>query len=94
MLSSRPRTAPRRGEVAVALSDDNSIGSIINSIAQMNMSNNANMIRAINGSMSTTNSKLRQALVATQQQAAALASAVNDAHSLAIGVGCTSPRKE
>ena len=50
---------------AAALSDDDSIGSISNSIAQMNMANIAN-IHAINESMNTANNKLRQALVATQ----------------------------
>ena len=52
---------------AAALSNDHSIGSITNSIAQMNMANNTN-IRTINNSMSTANSKLRQALVITHQQ--------------------------
>ena len=51
---------------AAALSNDNSISSISNSIAQMNMTNNAN-IRSINESMATANSELRQALIATQQ---------------------------
>ena len=37
----------------------------------MNMANNANSC-AINESMNTSNSELRQALVATQQQVAAL----------------------
>ena len=66
-------------EAVAALSNDDSIGSISNSIAQMNMANNAN-IRAINKIMNTSNNELRQALVATQQQVAALARAVNEAH--------------
>ena len=49
-----------------ALSDDDSLESVPNSIAQMQMANNAG-IRAINDSMSTANTELRQALVATQQ---------------------------
>ena len=49
---------------AAALSDDDSLGSITNSITQMNMANNAN-IHAMIESMSTANAKLRQALVAT-----------------------------
>ena len=61
---------------AAALSDDDSLGSISNSIAQMQMANNAG-IRAINDSMATANAELRQALVATQQQVAALARAIN-----------------
>ena len=60
---------------AAALSNDNSLGSITNSIAQMNVANNAN-IRATNKSTSTINTKLRQALVATQQQVATLARAI------------------
>ena len=48
-----------------AHSDDNSLGSITNIIAQMNMANNAN-IRAMNDKMSTTNDEMHQALVATQ----------------------------
>ena len=72
-LESEPtaNTAGYHG-AAAALSDDDSLGSIKNSIAQMNMANNAN-IRAMNKSMSTTNAELRQALGATQQQVAALA---------------------
>ena len=73
-------TAKYYGAAATtALSDDDSLDSISNSIAQMQMANNAG-IRAINDSMSTANVKLRQALVATQQQVAALARAVNSAH--------------
>ena len=58
------------------MSDDDSLGSITNSIAQMNMTNNAN-IRAMNDTMSTTNEEMRKALVATQQQVAALAKMIN-----------------
>ena len=61
---------------AATLSDDNSLGSITNSITQMNMANNAN-IRAMNESMSTANAELRQALVGTQQQVAASARHIN-----------------
>ena len=64
---------------AAAMSDDDSLGSITNSIAQMNMANNAN-IRAMNDTMSTTNEEMRKALVATQQQVAALAKIINDNH--------------
>ena len=76
-LESGP-TATRAGYhgAAAALSVDNSLGSIPNSIPQMNTANNAN-IRAMNQSMPTTNAKLRQALVVTQQQVAALARAIN-----------------
>ena len=52
--------------VAAALSDNDSLESISNSIAQMQMANNVG-IRAINDSMSTANAGLRQVLVATQQ---------------------------
>ena len=45
-------------EAAAALSDDNSLGSITNSIAQMNMFNNAN-ICAMNESISTVNGLLK-----------------------------------
>ena len=62
---------------AAAYSDDDSIGSITNSIAQMHMSNNANA-RALNDS----NAELRQALLATQQQVAALARSINTAHQM------------
>ena len=62
-------------------SDDDSIGSITNSINQINMGNHAN-ISAINESMTTANSELRQTLVATQQQVDALARTVNDAHQI------------
>ena len=73
-------TAGYHGAAATtALSDDDSLESLSNSIAQMQMANNAR-IRAINGRMTTANAKLRQALVATQQQMAALARAVNAAH--------------
>ena len=64
---------------AAALSDDDSLGSITNSIAQMIMANNAN-IRAMNESMSTANAEMRQALVATQQQMAELAKMINQGH--------------
>ena len=64
---------------ATALRDDDSLGSITNSIAQMNMANNVN-IRVMNESMSTANAELRQALIATQQQVAALARAINQNH--------------
>ena len=64
---------------AAELSDDDNLESISNSIAQMQMANNAGM-RATNDSMSTANAELRQALVATQQQVAAPARAVNSAH--------------
>ena len=49
---------------AAAMSDNNSLGSITNFIAQMNMANNAN-IRAMNDTMSITNEEMRKALVAT-----------------------------
>ena len=73
-------TAGYHGAAATAaLSDDDSLESISNSIAQMQMANKAGM-HAINNSMSTANAELRQALVATQQQMAELARAVNTAH--------------
>ena len=43
---------------AAALSDDDSLGLITNSIAQMNMANNVN-IRAMNESMSRANAEIR-----------------------------------
>ena len=43
---------------AAALSDDDSLGFITNSIAQMNMANNVN-IRAMNESMSRANAEIR-----------------------------------
>ena len=60
---------------AAALSNDDSLSSITNSIAQMNMDNNTNM-RAMNESMSIANTELRQALVATKHQVAATAPSV------------------
>ena len=77
---------------AAALSNDDSLCSIPNSIAQMNLANNPN-IRAMNKSMSTVNAKLRQALFVTQQQVAALARAINQNHqapalSTSLSVGC------
>ena len=51
----------------------------MNSIAQMNMANNAT-IRAMNESMSTANADMRQALVATQQQVAELAKMMSQGH--------------
>ena len=45
----------------------------------MKMANNAN-IHAMNESMSTANEEMRQALVATQQQVAALAKMINQGH--------------
>ena len=65
--------------MAATLGDDDSIVSISNSIAQMNMANSVN-IRAINESMNTANSKLCHAIVTTQQQVAALARTVNETH--------------
>ena len=64
---------------AAALSDNDSLGSITDSIAQMNMANNAN-IRAMNELMSTANAEMRQALVATQKQVAELAKMINQGH--------------
>ena len=81
-LKSAPtaNTAGHHGAAATAaLSGDDSLESISNSIAQMQMANNAG-IRAINDSMATANAELRQALIATQQQVAALARAVNSTH--------------
>ena len=64
---------------AATLSDDNSLGSITNSIAQMNRANNAN-ICAMNESMSTRNAEMCHALVVTQQQVAKLAKTINQGH--------------
>ena len=64
---------------AAALSDDDSLESISNSIAQMQMGNNTG-IRAINDSMTNSNAKLRQALSNTNQLVADLVRAVNAAH--------------
>lgn len=64
---------------AAAYSNDDSMGSITGSIAQMQMANNTNA-RALNGNISTistSTNELRQALLVTQQQLAALAWAVN-----------------
>ena len=66
-------------EAAAALSDDDSLGSIKNSIVQMNMANIVN-IRAMSESMSTANEEIRQALVAMQQQVAALPKVINQGH--------------
>ena len=71
-------TAGYHGATA-ALSNDDSLGSITNSIAQMNMANNAN-ICAMNELMSTANAEMHQALVATQQQVVELAKMINQGH--------------
>ena len=65
---------------AMALSDDNSLGSIAGSLAQMQMTNNANT-KVLHDNLSTISTginELRQALLATQQQVAALTRAIND----------------
>ena len=64
----------------MALSDDDSLGSIAGSLAQMQMANNANtkVLHDNLSSISTGTNELRQALLATQQQVAALARAIND----------------
>ena len=68
--------------MALAEDDDSSLGSIAGSLAQMQMANNANtrtLHESISG-ISTGTTELRQALLATQQQVAALARAINDPH--------------
>ena len=59
--------------------DDDSLGSIAGSLAQMQMANNANakIIHDSISGISTGTTELRQALLATQQQVAALARAIN-----------------
>ena len=59
--------------------DDNSLGSIAGSLAQMQMASNANakVIHDSISGISTGTTELRQALLATQQQVAALARAIN-----------------
>ena len=63
---------------AHTLSNDDSLGSITGSIAQMQMANNANAQVFLGNlsAISTSTNELRQALVATQQQLAVLAQAV------------------
>ena len=65
--------------MALAEDDDSSLGSLAGSLAQMQMANNANtqaLHESISG-ISTGTTELRQALLATQQQVAALARAVH-----------------
>jgi hypothetical protein len=77
-------TAGYHGAANVLANNDNddSLGSIAGSLAQMQMANNANtkvLHDSISG-ISTGTTELRQALFTTQQQVAALARAINEPH--------------